>query len=176
MARVKVENDSTVKQKVRKRRKPMSDEQKAAAAERLRLAREKRMAANPPEYKSVHPEVLKHPEDHPWHHLKVKQWIKTQKDLLAAEKRNVKSDVKGALAKAHAIEGYIRNMETYLRTGTWVDLFWGEYGQNKCKSVCLVMAYDKDGNPKRNVGTFYSDIGCEWTKEMDLEYRGIKNR
>ena len=34
--------------KVRKKRKPMSPEQRAAAAERLAKAREKRMKENPP--------------------------------------------------------------------------------------------------------------------------------
>jgi len=160
--------------KTRKRRKPMSDEQRAAAAERLRLAREKRLKENPPEYKSIHPSVLARGDDHAWSHKKVKEWIKTQKGLLSAEKRNAKMNAKGAVSKVASIEGYIRNMETYLRTGTWLDMFWGEYGQNRVKNICIVMAYDKDGNAKRNVGTFYPDINMEWTKEMDEEYRGRK--
>ena len=153
--------------KTRKRRKPMSSEQKAAAAERLKLAREKRMRENPPEYKSIHPDVLKHDEDHPWHHLKIKQWIKTQKELLRAERANVRAKVKGAEAKVASTEGYIRNLETYLKTGTYLDLFWGEYQQNRCKQVCLHMAYYADGTPKRSVGVWYPDIQCEWTKEME---------
>lgn len=165
MARRRVENDSTIK--TRKRRKPMSDEQRAAAAERLALAREKRLKENPPEYKSIHPSVLEKGDDHAWSHKKIKQWIKTQKDLLSAEKRNARANIKGAIAKVAQIEGYIRNLETYLRTGTYLDLFWGEYQQNKVRSVCLVMAYHPDGTPKRNVGTWYPDIGCEWTKEME---------
>ena len=166
--RKRVETDSTLP-KQRKRRKPMSAEQKAAAAERLRVAREKRLKENPPEYKSIHPSVLERGEDDPWHHLKVKQWIKTQKSLLSSERANKRANVKGAIAKVASIEGYIRNLETYLRTGTYLDLFWGEYQQNKCKSVCVVMAYHPDGTPKRNVGTWYPDLGCEWTKEMDAE-------
>lgn len=166
--RKRVETDSSIP-KQRKRRKPMSAEQKAAAAERLRVAREKRLKENPPEYKSIHPSVLERGEDDPWHHLKIKQWIKTQKSLLAAERANKRANVKGAIAKVASIEGYIRNLETYLRTGTYLDLFWGEYQQNKCKSVCLVMAYYPDGTPKRNIGTYYPDLGCEWTREMDEE-------
>ena len=168
MARTRVESDSTIP-KQRKRRKPMSAEQKAAAAERLAVAREKRLKENPPQYKSIHPSVLERGEDDPWHHLKVKEWIKTQKSLLSAERANKRANVKGAIAKVASIEGYIRNLETYLRTGTYLDLFWGEYQQNKCKSVCLVMAYNEDGTPKRNVGTYYPDLGCEWTKEMEDE-------
>ena len=174
MARRKIENDTTIK--TRKRRKPMSEEQKAAAAERLAKAREKRLKENPPEYKSIHPSVLERGEDDPWHHTKVKQWIKTQKGLLSAEKSAARANVKGAIAKVASIEGYIRNMERYLRDGVWLDLFWGEYQQNKTRNVCVVMAYDKDGNPKRNVGTYYPDIGCEWTREMEEEDREWKKK
>ena len=167
MGKARVENDSKIK--TRKRRKPMSAEQKSAAAERLALAREKRLKENPPEYKSIHPSVLEKGDDHAWSHKKVKEWIKTQKGLLSAEKANKRANVKGAIAKVAAIEGYIRNLETYLRTGTYTDMFWGEYQQNKVRNVCLVMAYHPDGTPKRNVGTWYPDIGCEWTKEMEEE-------
>jgi len=167
MGKARVDNDSTIK--TRKRRKPMSAEQKAAAAERLALAREKRLKENPPEYKSIHPSVLEKGDDHAWSHKKVKEWIKTQKGLLSAEKANKRANVKGAIAKVAQIEGYIRNLETYLRTGTYTDMFWGEYQQNRVKTVCLVMAYHPDGTPKRNVGTWYPDIGCEWTKEMEEE-------
>ena len=31
------------------------------------------------------------------------------------------------------------------------------------------MAYYSDGTPKRTVGYFYEDIGCEWTKELSDE-------
>jgi len=167
MGKARVENDSKIK--IRKRRKPMSAEQKSAAAERLALAREKRLKENPPEYKSIHPSVLEKGDDHAWSHKKIKEWIKTQKGLLSAEKANKRANVKGAIAKVATIEGYIRNLETYLRTGTYTDMFWGEYQQNKVRNVCLVMAYHPDGTPKRNVGTWYPDIGCEWTREMEEE-------
>ena len=170
---VRVENDSTLP-KTRKRRKPMSAEQKAAAAERLRIAREKRMKENPPEYKSIHPDVLARPDSDPWNHKNVKKWIKTQKELASAERKNARGNVKGALAKQMIHEGYVRNMETYLKTGTWLDMFWGEYQEHKTKSICLVMAYHPDGTPKRNIGTWYPDIQTEWTREMEEEFRSAK--
>lgn len=163
------ENDATVEKKTRKRRKPMSPEQRAAAAERLAAAREKRLKENPPEYKSIHPSVLEKGDDHAWSHIKVKEWIKTQKGLLSAERANVRAKVKGAEAKVMMHQGYIRNLETYLRTGDYIDGYWGEYMQHKCKQVCLVMAYHPDGTPKRSVGVWYPDIGCEWTREMEEE-------
>tara|TARA_Y100000385_G_C12912113_1_gene558799 strand:- start:100 stop:567 length:468 start_codon:yes stop_codon:yes gene_type:complete len=147
----------------------MTAEQKAAASERLAIAREKRLKENPPEYKSIHSSVLARGDDDAWSHIKVKQWIKTQKSLMSAERSSMRAKVKGAEARYESHRGYIRNMETYLRTGEWLDLFWGEYQQNKCKQVCLVMAYHPDGTPKRSVGTWYPDIMCEWTKEMEEE-------
>ena len=62
--RAKVETDSTLP-KTRKRRKPMTPEQKAAAAERLAKAREKRAKENPPKYSSIHPSVVAKPDDDP---------------------------------------------------------------------------------------------------------------
>ena len=74
--------EEPVKKKVRKRRKPMSEEQRAAAAERLAIAREKRLRENPPKYKNVHPSVLAKPDDDTFSLKNVRQWIKTQKELL----------------------------------------------------------------------------------------------
>lgn len=147
--------------KYRKKRQ-MTEEQKQAAIERLAKAREKRLRENPPEYKSIHPSVLERDDEDPLNHKNVKKWIKTQKELLAVERRNVRANVKGALAKELQIRGYIQAMESYLRNGTWTDMFWGEYQQNKVNQVCVTMAYDSDGNPKRTHGVYYPDLGGVW--------------
>jgi hypothetical protein len=166
--RAKVETDSTLP-KTRKRRKPMTPEQKKAAGDRLAKARAERLAKNPPKYKNIHPDVLARGDDDPWNHNNVKKWIKTQKELVSIARSDVRRKVKGAEARLASAEGYIRNMERYLRDGIWLDIFWGEHGQNKTRTVCLVMAYNKDGTPKRNVGTWYPDIRDTWTKEMEKE-------
>ena len=88
---------------------------------------------------------------------------------MSIARSDVRRKVKGAEARLASAEGYIRNMERYLRDGIWLDMFWGEHGQNKTRTVCLVMAYNKDGTPKRNVGTWYPDIQDTWTKEMENE-------
>jgi len=76
-----VENDSTLpKRKIRKARKPMSAEQKAAAAERLAIAREKRLKENPPEYKSIHPSVLERGDDDYLSHKKLNSGLKHKKN------------------------------------------------------------------------------------------------
>ena len=169
MARaVNIESDKTLPKK-RKARKPMSAEQKKAAGERLAIAREKRARENPPEYKSIHPDVLAKGDEHPWSHINVKKWIKTQKELLTVARSDLRRKVKGAEAQVSSISGYIRNLELYLRSGIYTDLFWGEHGQNRCKTICLVMAYNPDGTPKRSVGVWYPDIQETWTKEMENE-------
>lgn len=148
-----------VRKKIRKPRKPMSAEQKAAAAERLRIAREKRMKENPPQYKNIHPDVLALDPEHPLHMSKVKEWIKTQRDIASEERKNERNGVKGAVAKRIRAESYARSMQRYLEDSVWTDGYYGEYGQNRMKSVCTTPSYDKDGNIKRSYGVFYMDLG-----------------
>ena len=85
------------KKKVRKKRKPMTEDQKAAAAERLEKARAVRAAKNP-DYgmTGIHESLRDLPDDYPITPKKVKQWIKTQKELASMERRNEKKNVKGA--------------------------------------------------------------------------------
>ena len=176
MARKKVtartDNSTWKAPKVRKKRKPMTEEQKAAAAERLAKAREKKAAADPNYGQSGVAECLRNlPEDYPLHPKKVKVWIKTQKDLASSERRQKRLGNKSANPDIH--ESYVRNMKTYLRSGDWIDMFYGEHQEKRVRYRCVALAYDKDGNPKRNVGTFYPDIGMMWTQELQDEERGI---
>lgn len=112
-----------------RKKRVMSAEQKAAAAERLAKAREKRMKTNPPEYKSIHPSVLKLEEDHPLSMQSCRHYIKTQRQLMARYKSEIRNNIKGAEAKYHQCENYIRNIQSYLSNGVWVDLFYGELQQ-----------------------------------------------
>ena len=160
--------------KKRKPRKSMTEEQKKAAAERLKKARAVRAEKNP-DYglSGVHESVRDLPDEHPVAPKKVKQWIKTQKELASVERSASRQNIKGALARQLYHEGYIRHMQTYLRTGDWIDIFYGEHQQNKIRWSCYSLAYDKDGDPKRNIGTFYPDMGCVYTQEMFNESKGI---
>ena len=121
-------------------RRRMTEEQKIAAAERLRVAREKRLRENPPKYANVHPSVLEKGDDHPFSRKKVVQWIKTQKSLLASERGNVRRKVKGAEAKVADHTAYIRHCEWYLRNGDWIDDRYGEYQEKKTKWITIVPA------------------------------------
>ena len=163
------------KKKIRKRRKPMTEEQKQAAAARLEKAREARAAKNPDYGQSgIHPSLRDLSDDSPISPKKVKQWIKTQKDIMSSEKAAERQGVKGARSRWKNAEAYIRDMNTYLRNGDWISMFYGEHEQHKVKYRVHAMAYDKDGNPKRDVGTWYPDIGT-YTQEMFDEDKGIEH-
>lgn len=160
--------------KPRKRRKPMTAEQKKAAAERLAKARaaKKKTSSTP---KHVHPSVAARPDTDVLCLKNVREWIKHNKDLLSEERRGLRANVKGAQAKVTSIQGYISNMEKYIRTGDWIDSFYGKEGQNKVRMKCIAPAYHFEGPmkglQKRMVGVVYDDVG-EWTQEMHNDYYG----
>ena len=70
---------------------------------------------------------------------------------------------KGAETKVAHIQAYINNLQKYLSTGEYVDLFYGEYQQHKVRYRCVVPAYYKDGTPKYSYGVFYQDLGYTYT-------------
>ena len=154
--------------KPRRKRKPMTEEQRAAAAERLKLAREKRAKSNPPQYKNVHPDVLAKPEDDALSFQKVREWIKTNREKLPAIRQQVRSNQKGAIAQEAMIKGYIAHMEAYLKNGDWVSDFYGANMEKRMIRTCVAMAYDEDGNPKREKGVYYPDLGIVWGMEDDI--------
>lgn len=161
--------------KPRKRRKPMTAEQKAAAADRLAKARAaKQKTTGAP--KNVHPSVLEKTEADILCLKNVREWIKHNKELLSEERKAVRGGVKGAEARAGVIEGYIRNMEHYIRTGDWVDRFYGKEQGQRIRYKCIAMGYHFEGPmkgmPKREVGVLYKDVGV-WTQEMHEDYYGV---
>ena len=148
--RVETDNSNWSAPKTRKKRKPMTEEQKRAASERLAKAREVRAAKNPDYGQSgIHPSLRDVPDESPISPKKVKQWIKTQKDIMSSEKASERQGIKGARSRWKNAEAYIRDMNTYLRNGDWVSMFYGEHEQHKVKYRVRAMAYDNDGNIKQ---------------------------
>ena len=168
--KIKVQTDNSdwkAPKKVRKPRKPMTAKQREEAKKRLEKAREVRAQKNPNYGMSgIHESLLNLPDDHELNPIKVKKWIKTQKDLATSERASVRQKVKGAEARLAIHEGYIRKMQKYLRDGDWVDMCYGEHGDKKIRPRCVALAYEATGTPKRDVGTFYPDMGCVYTQEM----------
>ena len=144
-------------------RRKMTEEQRAAAAKRLAKAREKRMRENPPKYKNIHPNALNRPEDDPFYFRKIQQWIKTQKEELAGARKMARRNEKGAATKVAHIQAYINNLNKYLSSGEYVDMFYGEYQQHKIRYRCVVPSYEADGTPKYSYGVFYQDLGYTYT-------------
>ena len=135
---VKTDNSGWTAPKKRKPRKPMTEEQKAAAAKRLEKAREARAAKNPDYGKSsIHESLRNLPDEHGLSPAKVKKWIKTQKELAKSSRQSVRQKVKGAEAQLKVHEGYISSMQSYLRTGDWIDNFYGEYEEKKVQWVTI---------------------------------------
>ena len=168
------------KKKVRKKRKPMTEEQKTAAAERLEKARAARAAKNPDYGMSgIHESLRDLPDDYPITPKKVKGWIKTQKELASAERRNEKANVKGATARKTSHEAYVRNLQKYLKDGDYVDTFYGEHQEKRIGNRCLAQAYywegPKKGEPKFDVGTYYPLLGTVYSQEMYNADNGVEN-
>jgi len=151
----------TERKKVRKKRK-MTEEQKAAAVERLAKARAKR---GPSQNKLIAENVRNLPEDNPLSLKNVRSWIKENKELLQAIKSFKDSKESKERTKYQQVETYVANLEAYLRDGTYRDFFYGSQMQHKITHRVYVMAYDKDGTPKRTVGWYYPDCGI-YTQEM----------
>ena len=120
--------------KIKRRRKPMTPEQKAAAVERLAKARE---AKGPAQHQNIHPEVLARPDDHFLSLKNVRSWIKSNKEQLSSLRGEVRRDVKGAKSRFHSVEGYIRHMQHYLKHGDWIDNAYGEHQEKSVKWVMI---------------------------------------
>ena len=71
--------------KIRKRRKPMTKEQRAAAAERLAKARAAKGASK---NLSINENIRNLEDDHPISPAKVKKWLKTNKEALDLTKKD----------------------------------------------------------------------------------------
>lgn len=168
---IKEEREEQGEEKPKRKRKPMSEEQKAAAAERLKEARLKKLKENPPQYKNVHFSVMNRGENDPLNLVNIKNWIFINREKLKEARARVRKNEKGAANEASKIQSYIGIMESFLKTGDWYGVFCGENEDQFVKTHCVAQAFYPDGTPKRTVGVFYPDMGEVWTQEMDEEHR-----
>lgn len=143
----------------KRKRKPMTEEQRVAAAERLAKAR---AAKAPSEQVSLHESIRNLDDDHPLHPVKVKSWLKEWKNHANAIKALRLSNDPKERRQYYEAKNYIHNMQTYLSSGAWLDTHYGENRENKYTPICIALAYDKNGNVKRTDGVFYPDLGLIW--------------
>lgn len=146
-----------VAKKPRKRRKPMTPEQKAKAVKALEKARAKRAASNPPQYKSLDPEVVALPDENLFSRKNVMDWIKRQKEEVSFQRKQVKMGVKGAEGKLANAQAYIRELDYYLKGGIYVSGFYGPEGKSLVKWTCVVPSY-KNGELNKAYGVDYSRV------------------
>ena len=109
-----------------------------------------RAAKKPAEYKNVHPDVKALPESDYLCLKNVKEWEKHNKDRVKDLKYQIRRMEKGKeqnalIREMRNREGYLANIRTYLDTGTWLDLFWGQDQENTIRYRTIAVAYDKDG-------------------------------
>ncbi|MEK9698746.1 MAG: hypothetical protein VW270_23430 [Candidatus Poseidoniales archaeon] len=116
--------------KARKPRKPMSEEQRAAAAERLALARAKK---KPAKNTNIHPDVAALPDDHMLSAKTVKEWVKYNKEKLSSIRSYKDDNYRHRRAEYQTLQTYIKNLNTYLSTGTWLDSRYGRDRANLMK-------------------------------------------
>lgn len=152
-----------LREKVKAKRKPMTAEQKEAAAKRLEKARSKRKIKNV----SIHETIRDLPDDDSLSPDNVKSWIKHNKEYLKSIRTFKDSGKSKERSEYKRVQSYIKNLQTYLRTGVYLDFEAGADRQEKIQTICKVMAYNPDGTPKRTVGTWYPDIRQVWTTEME---------
>ena len=144
------------KTKIKRPRKAMTAEQKVAAAEALKKARE----AKGPSKNLYYSDVVRNlPEDDPFSLKNVQQWIKAQKEILSSMKEWKDSKEADERNRYNIVSVYIDNMESYLRHGVWMDHKAGAHMEKNIKIRCVKMAYYPDGTPKRTKGVWYPDIG-----------------
>ena len=148
----------------------ISEERKQQLREQLEKARARK---KPAEYKNVHSSVLDLPDDAQYSFKNVKEWIKDNKEQIAALNKSARSfrtdpkDKQKASNLAESKKAYIRMCEHYLKTGDWIATHSGKEEGHKVIPKVTTMAYYPDGTPKRTVGYWYPDIEAIWTKEMD---------
>ena len=163
-----------------KRTHKISEEQREALRERMKDMRKKR---KPAEYKNVSERVLALPDDDNYSFKSVMEWIKHNKEMIAALGKSARGRYVGekerkiAESQAASRKAYIRYCEFYLKSGDWIGMFSGQDEEHKVVPRCIAMAYYPDGTPKRSVGVFYPDISAVLSKVMDeSEFGSLQDR
>ena len=140
MQKIREELGIKAPKKVRKKRKPMTEEQRAAAIERLAKARAARGITGT---KHVHPDVLALPEDHPLAYAKVKEWLAYNQDKLKSIKHQKVSKDSKERMEYQITENYVKNLKIYIRDNVWCDHRYGEKMEHKMEWVTVVPAGER---------------------------------
>ena len=154
--------------KVKRTRKPMSPDQKAAAVARLAAAREKKNAGKAP---NCHPDVAALDDSHPLSYRNTKVILKDWRDKLRAMRDQKDSKDTNLRREYQVAEAYVKNLAIYIKDGIYLDHKYGANREGTMNIISIVNAYNPDGSIKRTLGTFYPDLDEVWTEELAAEYR-----
>ena len=126
--------------KERKKRKPMTEAQKAKARENLAKAR---AAKGPAKNSSVHPKVAGLPDDHPLSAVRVKEWLKYNQDYLKSIKMQECSKDWKERREYRIVDNYVKNLRIYLKDSVWCDHRYGQKMENKMEYITIAGAEDE---------------------------------
>ena len=147
---------------MRKIRKPLTPKEKAERIERLAKAR---AAKGPSEHKSVHASVSRD-DKNPVNVTTVRKWIRSNQERLTAARASLKLNEKNRDLnnEVNILETYVHNLQSYLRTGVWLDFRWGENMEGRINNIVRVNGHHWHpadphiGMVKRQIGSWYQDV------------------
>ena len=118
--------------------------------EKLDRIAKARAAKKPPAYKNIHEDVKNLPDDNTLSVKNVKGWEKHNKervkDLKYKIRRMDKSKDRTLLEREVENRSvYLININKYLDTSTWLDLFYGKDQEHKTRYRTSSYAYDEEG-------------------------------
>ena len=113
-----------------------------------------RAAKKPPAYKSIHEDVKALPDDNTLSVKNVKEGEKHNKERVKDLKYKIRRMDKGKEKTLFEREVenrtvYLANINKYLDTSTWLDLFYGKDQEHKTRYRTSVYAYDEEGYIKQ---------------------------
>ena len=127
-----------------------------------------RAAKKPPAYKDIHPLVKNLSDDSTLSLKNVKDWQKHNKERVADLKYQIRRRDNGKYQTLleREVENrtvYLANINTYLDTSTWCDLFYGKDQEHTVTYRPIAYAYDNEGYIKTSgsssTSTHYEDSG-----------------
>ena len=115
-----------------------------------------RAAKKPAAYKNIHSDVKNLSDDNTLSLKNVKDWQKHNKERVTDLKYKIRRMDKGKdrTLLEREVENrtvYLANINKYLDTSTWLDLFYGKDQEHKTRYRTSVYAYDEEGYIKTNV-------------------------
>ena len=118
--------------------------------EKLDRMAKARAAKKPPAYKNIHEDVKNLPDDNTLSVKNVKGWEKHNKERVKDLKYKIRrmDKNKDRILLEREVENrtvYLANINKYLDTSTWLDLFYGKDQEHKTKYRTSVYAYDEEG-------------------------------